>query len=100
MEELRKDLETLKTRGNTALKSGNHSEALRLYSDALEISKKSKELHKEAAILYSNKANVLNKQRKYEEALPNAIAAISCDETWHKASFFVVVVFFFTDSFV
>ena len=84
VEELRKELETLKSRGNSALKSGNHNEALRFYNEALEITQNAKELYKEAAILYSNKANVLNKQQKYDEALPNAIAAVSCDETWHK----------------
>ena len=84
VEELRKDLEALKARGNNALKSGNHSLALKLYSEALQITQNSKELHKEAAILYSNRANVLNKQQKYTEALPNAIAAISCDGSWHK----------------
>ena len=84
VDELRKDLDKLKSRGNSALKSGNHNEALRFYNEALELTQHAKELHKEAAILYSNKANVLNKQGKYKEALPCAIAAVSCDETWHK----------------
>ena len=87
MDDLRKDLEALKSRGNMALKSGNHNEALRLYSEALDVSKQSKELDKEAAILYSNRANVLNKQQNYEEALPNANAAISYDVNWHKVSY-------------
>ena len=84
VEELRRDLEKSKSCGNSALKLGNHNEALKFYNEALELSQHAKELYKEAAILYSNKANVLNKQKKYEEALPNAIAAVSCDETWHK----------------
>ena len=86
VDDLRKDLEALKSRGNMALKSGNHNEALRLYSEALDVSKQSKELDKEAAILYSNRANVLNKQQNYQEALPNANAAISYDINWHKVS--------------
>ena len=90
VEELRKELETLKSRGNSALKSGNHNEALRFYNEALEITQNAKELYKEAAILYSNKANVLNKQQKYDEALPNAIAAVSCDETWQKVGKYIV----------
>ncbi|XP_045164107.2 TPR and ankyrin repeat-containing protein 1-like [Mercenaria mercenaria] len=82
--ELRKDLEVFKSQGNAALKSGKHQEALKFYEKAIKISQQSKQLYKEAAIVYSNKANVHCTLKNYTEALTNALAAISCDSAYHK----------------
>ena len=73
--------------GNEALKRTDTSEALRLYEEALDISKQSKELYKEAAVVYSNRANVFYTLKGWEEALTNALAAVSCDPSYHKVGF-------------
>ncbi|KAL4228785.1 hypothetical protein ACF0H5_011825 [Mactra antiquata] len=84
VEELRQDLDNLKSQGNAALKSGNHLEALQMYDAALKVSQKSQYLYKEAAILYSNRANVHCTLKQYTDALPNALAAINCDTNYPK----------------
>ena len=86
VDDLRKDLESYKSEGNEALKRKQYTKALEFYLKGLNVSQRSKQLHKEAAILYSNRANVFCTQQKYEEALASAIAATSCDETYHKVS--------------
>jgi len=47
----------------------------------------SKELYKEAAVVYSNMAKLLYSLKKYEDALINAIAAIKCDTSYHKVEY-------------
>ncbi|KAH3807161.1 hypothetical protein DPMN_135494 [Dreissena polymorpha] len=58
VEQLRSELEQLKSQGNEALKSRDYVQALKFYDQGLLISQKSEQLYKEAAILYSNRANV------------------------------------------
>ncbi|XP_052783611.1 TPR and ankyrin repeat-containing protein 1-like [Mya arenaria] len=84
VEELKKDIEDLKNDGNNALKAKQYDKALKYYDDGIKISQKSKLLYKHAAILYSNCANVHFTLSRYQEALTNAKAAISWDNSYHK----------------
>lgn len=74
----------LKTQGNSAKTKENYDEALRKYDEALSVAQMSPALYKKAAIIYNNKANVLFAQKKYDEALDNALAAVNSDECYVK----------------
>ncbi|XP_052214816.1 TPR and ankyrin repeat-containing protein 1-like isoform X2 [Dreissena polymorpha] len=84
VEQLRGALEQLKSQGNEALKSRDYAQALKFYDQGLLISQKSEQLYKEAAVLYSNRANVCCTLGHHEEALANAMAATTCDKTYTK----------------
>ncbi|XP_053392049.1 uncharacterized protein LOC128554766 [Mercenaria mercenaria] len=84
VQELRETLEAFKTEGNKAKKSKEYTKALQMYDEALDVAQQSPELYKEAAILYSNKSNVLHQMNEFEGALANAIAAVNSDPEYSK----------------
>ena len=49
--------------------------------------KQSKELYKEAAVVYSNRANVFYTLKDSEKALTHALAAVNSDPTYQKVGF-------------
>ncbi|XP_045212719.2 uncharacterized protein LOC123563773, partial [Mercenaria mercenaria] len=83
-QQLGASLEAFKTEGNKAKQANDYTKALQLYDEALGIAQQSPELYKEAAILYSNKSNVLYQMNKFEDALANAIAAINSGPEYSK----------------
>ena len=77
----------MKCAGNVNLKEGRIDEARKKYQEAIQVASMSKELYKEAAVVYSNMAKLLYSLKKYEDALINAIAAIKCDTSYHKVEY-------------
>ena len=69
--------EKLKAQGNEALKQGNSSRALELYSEAIKCDP-------ENAALFSNRSAAYCKAEKYKEALTDAETAIQLKPQWSK----------------
>jgi DnaJ family protein C protein 7 len=74
--------EDLKEKGNAEFKSGNHEEALKKYSEAIDMDPGNKNL---AAVLYSNRATVLMAMKRYKEAVADCNKAIELNESYAKA---------------
>ncbi|CAM0142944.1 hypothetical protein VKS41_002470 [Umbelopsis sp. WA50703] len=74
-------LESQKEAGNAAFKSSRLQEAHELYTSALEIDAENEGTN---AKLYSNRAAVLQKLGKYEEALADCNKALELDSTFTK----------------
>ncbi|KAI8083259.1 uncharacterized protein B0P05DRAFT_536717 [Gilbertella persicaria] len=77
-----RSIEKQKEVGNNAFKSGQLDEAYEAYTAALEIDSSNNHMN---ARLYSNRAAVLQKQKKFEEALLDCDKAIQLDEEFYKA---------------
>ncbi|KAI8389219.1 hypothetical protein BD560DRAFT_343989 [Blakeslea trispora] len=75
-------IEKQKEAGNNAFKSSQLDEAYEAYTAALEIDPSNDHMN---ARLYSNRAAVLQKQKKFEEALIDCDKAIQLDEEFYKA---------------
>jgi DnaJ family protein C protein 7 len=75
-------IEAQKDAGNTAFKLNKLDEAYEAYTAALEIDPKNDHMN---ARLYSNRAAVLQKQKKFEEALLDCDKAIELDGEFYKA---------------
>ncbi|CAO3663785.1 unnamed protein product [Umbelopsis ramanniana] len=76
-----KAMESQKEAGNAAFKAGRLQEAYDLYSSALEIDPENEGTN---AKLYSNRAAVLQKQKKYQDALADCNKALELDSTFTK----------------
>jgi len=63
-------------------KSGNFEEALKKYTESIEIDVNNKSL---LSILYSNRGTVYMKMKKYKEALEDCNKAIEYNEKYAKA---------------
>ncbi|KAI7850995.1 hypothetical protein BDC45DRAFT_546399 [Circinella umbellata] len=74
-------LDTQKDKGNAAFKSNNLQEAYDAYSSALEIDDQNDVLN---AKLYSNRAAVLQKLKKFDEALEDCNKALKLDPDFNK----------------
>ncbi|XP_053379239.1 uncharacterized protein LOC128548444 [Mercenaria mercenaria] len=61
-----------------------YTKALQMYDNALDVAQQSPELYKEAAILYSNKSNVLYQMNDFKTALTNAVAATNSDPEYSE----------------
>ncbi|XP_060067394.1 TPR and ankyrin repeat-containing protein 1-like [Ylistrum balloti] len=85
VEELRRTILELKEAGNRAHKNeGYHSQAVEFYTQAYTKCIDCDALKNEAAILLTNRSNVLSVQGKHSEALSDAGKAIEYDHTWYK----------------
>lgn len=67
----------LKEQGNVALASENFSEAIEIYTKAIQLDDKNH-------VLYSNRSAAYVKAGKYEEALQDANKTIELNPTWAK----------------
>ncbi len=67
----------LKEQGNVALASENYSEAIDIYTKAIQLDDKNH-------VLYSNRSAAYVKAGKYEEALEDANKTIELNPTWAK----------------
>lgn len=76
-----KAMEAQKEAGNAAFKAGRLQEAYDLYSSALEIDQENEGTN---AKLYSNRAAVLQKQKKYQDALADCNKALELDSSFTK----------------
>jgi len=77
-----KELDNLKSKGNTAFTTGKYEEALTLYTDALKVDPNNRLTN---AKLHCNVAAVKMKLNKHEEALQSCTKAIDLDGTYIKA---------------
>ncbi|KAL3888631.1 hypothetical protein ACJMK2_000996 [Sinanodonta woodiana] len=84
IEEVKKEVETLKATGNSAWKAGNYKTAIDLYTEAISRIGTHQEFMHEAAVLYSNRSTVYCSLDKYFEAQQDALASLNCDPKWHK----------------
>uniref|UniRef100_A0A6A7G605 Serine/threonine-protein phosphatase 5-like n=2 Tax=Hirondellea gigas TaxID=1518452 RepID=A0A6A7G605_9CRUS len=75
----RSKMEELKNRGNECLKAGKVSEAIELYTEAINL--------EPTAALYSNRSNAYLKLEKYYEADRDAQQAIKLNPMWSKGYF-------------
>ncbi|KAI9260221.1 hypothetical protein BY458DRAFT_516538 [Sporodiniella umbellata] len=76
-----KAVEAQKEVGNVAFKSNRLADAYEAYTSALEIDPKNDHMN---ARLYSNRAAVLQKQKKFDEALSDCDQALSLDGEFFK----------------
>jgi DnaJ family protein C protein 7 len=76
-----KNLETTKTAGNDAFKAGKLQEAIDLYTAALAIDPENESTNSK---LYSNRATVLSKLGRYEEAVQDCDASLNLDPSFLK----------------
>lgn len=67
----------MKENGNAALSAGNYNEAVRYYTDAIN-------LDPENHVLYSNRSAAYAKAGDYEIALEDAEKTVSLNPTWSK----------------
>jgi len=77
-----KSLKQKKEEGNTAFKAGQLNEALKLYSDALEIDPCNRSTN---AKLYFNRATVAARLNKIKESIADCSKAIDLDNNYTKA---------------
>ncbi|KAJ6622681.1 Stress-induced-phosphoprotein 1 [Pseudolycoriella hygida] len=75
--ETAKMINLLKEKGNVALGSENYSEAIDIYTKAIQLDDKNH-------VLYSNRSAAYVKAGKYEEALQDANKTIELNPTWVK----------------
>ncbi|VEN60495.1 unnamed protein product [Callosobruchus maculatus] len=68
----------LKDKGNKALAENNTEEAIKCYSEAINLDSNN-------AVLYSNRSAAYAKANKYEEALKDAERAVELKPDWSKA---------------
>ncbi|KAJ2363363.1 Hsp90 cochaperone, partial [Coemansia sp. RSA 2607] len=67
----------LKTQGNAAFAAGNHEEAIKLFTQAIELDPTNH-------VLYSNRSASLASLKKYEEALVDAEKTVELKPDWPK----------------
>lgn len=70
-------VEELKSKGNAALQNNNNEEAIRYYSEAIQLDSNNH-------ILFSNRSAAFAKSGKYREALVDAEKTISLKKDWGK----------------
>lgn len=70
-------MEGLKKQGNEALRTGNVDEAVKFYSQAIELDHSNH-------LVYSNRSAAFCKQKKYMDALGDAEKAIMLKPDWGK----------------
>ncbi|KAL9937134.1 hypothetical protein V8E36_004369 [Tilletia maclaganii] len=82
-----KKLESTKEAGNTAFKAGDLTGAIDRYTEAIELSNEDDSVRASSflATIYSNRATVLSKQAKYEEAIADSTTALEMDAGYIKA---------------
>ncbi|KAK0525241.1 hypothetical protein OC842_005572 [Tilletia horrida] len=82
-----KKLDSTKEAGNTAFKAGNLAEAIDRYTEAIELTKEDENVRPSTylATVYTNRATVLSKQAKYENAISDSSLALDLDESFVKA---------------
>ena len=76
-----KALDQKKEQGNVLFKAGSYTEALSAYSEALEVEPALGQL---SSKLYSNRATVLSKLGRHEEAVRDCDRALELDEEFFK----------------
>ena len=69
--------EELKKKGNEALKKGDVDEAIKLYTEAIQLDPSNH-------VLYSNRCAAYMKQEKFSQALEDAEATIKVKPDWAK----------------
>ena len=69
--------EELKKKGNEALKKGDADEAIKLYTEAIQLDPNNH-------VLYSNRCAAYMRQEKYSQALEDAEATIKIKPDWAK----------------
>jgi DnaJ family protein C protein 7 len=74
--------EEFKEKGNTEFKAGQHENALKSYTDSIEIDPNNKTI---CSMLYYNRASVYMKMKKLKEAVADCTKAIELNETYAKA---------------
>ncbi|TGZ53684.1 stress-induced-phosphoprotein 1 [Temnothorax longispinosus] len=67
----------LKERGNAALQTGNYDEAIKCYTDAINLDGNNH-------VLYSNRSAAYAKSEKYQQALEDAEKTVSLKPDWGK----------------
>ncbi|KAJ1782785.1 Hsp90 cochaperone, partial [Coemansia sp. RSA 2167] len=67
----------LKNQGNAAFSAGNHEEAIKLFTQAIELDSTNH-------VLYSNRSASLASLKKYDEALKDAEKTIEIKPDWPK----------------
>ena len=67
----------LKTKGNEALSKGHVTEAINLYSSAIELEPKNH-------VLFSNRSAAYCKSREFDKALEDAVTCTKINPTWGK----------------
>lgn len=72
-------VEELKNKGNAALQNNQNDEAIKLYTEAIELDAKNH-------ILFSNRSAAYAKAGKYVEALEDADKTIQLKKDWPKVS--------------
>lgn len=70
-------VEELKSKGNAALQNNNNEEAIKYYSEAIQLDSANH-------ILFSNRSAAFAKAGKYREALVDAEKTISLKKDWGK----------------
>lgn len=75
--------EELKKKGNEAMKAGQLVEAVKFYTDAIN-------LHPDNHILYSNRCAAFMKQEKFNEAVEDANTTVRIKPDWAKVTTTVV----------
>jgi len=74
--------EDLKEKGNSEFKSGNYENAIKFYTDSIEMDPNNKNI---CSMLYSNRGTVYLKMKKYKEALADCDKALELNESYAKA---------------
>jgi len=72
----------LKAKGNAALQLENIEEAIKYYSEAIELSP-------DNHVIFSNRSAAYCKDQQYEKALQDAEAAIRLKPDWAKVNCFI-----------
>ena len=82
-------LETKKVEGNAAFKEGNNEEAIRLYTEAIEMTKEHEDRDGEArgfrATLYSNRGTANSKLGNHQKTIDDCTTALEMDSGYVKA---------------
>ena len=78
-------VEDLKNKGNAALQNNNNEEAIKYYSEAIQLDSNNH-------ILFSNRSAAYAKAGKYREALIDGEKTISLKKDWAKVNFEIIIV--------
>ena len=82
--------EELKDQGNIEFKAGNYDNAIRYYTESIEIDHGHKSL---VSVLYANRAIIFAKLKKYREAIADCDKSIEANEKYSKVPFSFYYIF-------
>lgn len=77
-----KKCEELKEKGNDFLKSDNFDQAIKAYTEAIELDPYNAKLN---SVIYANRGLVFSKMRKLDEAIKDFNSSIELNSTYYKA---------------